>query len=106
MKKKRLALIAVLPLTIAVILGVSAILPPRAGVTKANFERVQDGMTLAEVEGIFGEKARHSTRIMVTHRYTDDGRGVPIHTITPFAYWIADADEGSRAYVFFRPTEL
>ncbi len=54
MTKKRLALIAVLPLTVAVILGALAMLPPPPGVTKANFDRIQDGMTKAEVEEIFG----------------------------------------------------
>jgi hypothetical protein len=54
--KKRRALIAILTLTIAVILGVLAMLPPRPGVTKANFDRIEKGMTLAEVEEIFGEK--------------------------------------------------
>jgi hypothetical protein len=53
-KKKRFFLIAILPLTIALTLGVLAMLPPRPGVTKANFDRIQDGMTMAEVEEIFG----------------------------------------------------
>jgi hypothetical protein len=58
MTKKRMALLAVLPLTIAVILGVPAMLPPdtRPGVTKANFDRIEMGMTLAEVEEIFGRE--------------------------------------------------
>jgi hypothetical protein len=55
MTKKRLALIAVLPLAIAVTFGVLAMLPPRPRVTKANFDRVEKGMTVAEVEGIFGQ---------------------------------------------------
>ena len=50
MTKKRVALLAVLPLTVAVILGALEMLPPRPGVTKANFDRIQEGMTLAEVE--------------------------------------------------------
>jgi hypothetical protein len=54
--KKRLLLVASLPVTIAVILGVLAMLPPddRPGVTKANFDRIEEGMTRAEVEEIFG----------------------------------------------------
>ncbi len=56
MTKKRLALIAVLPLTVAVILGVLAMLPPRPGVTTANFDRIRKGMTEDEVRGIFGAK--------------------------------------------------
>ena len=54
MTKKRLFLLASLPLTIAVIFGVLAMLPPSPGVTKANFDRIQEGMTKAEVEDIFG----------------------------------------------------
>jgi hypothetical protein len=56
MTKKRLLLIASLPLFIIVTLGVLAMLPPddRPGVTKANFDRIEKGMTLDEVEGIFG----------------------------------------------------
>jgi hypothetical protein len=56
MTKKRLLLIASLPLTIAVTLCVLAMPPPRPGVTKANFDRIKKGMTKAEVEAIFGEK--------------------------------------------------
>ena len=54
--KKRLLQIASLPLTIVVILGVLTILPHRPGVTKANFDRIEKGMTRAEVVAIFGEK--------------------------------------------------
>src|ERR1035438_9324153 len=56
MTKKRLLLIASLPLVIVVTLGVLAMLPPRPGVTKANFDRIEKGMTRAEVEQIFGGK--------------------------------------------------
>jgi hypothetical protein len=57
MTKKRLLLIASLPLTIAVTLGVLAMLPPSPGVTKANFDRIEKGMPKAEIEAIFGGKA-------------------------------------------------
>ena len=55
MTKKRLALLAVLPLTVAVIVGVLAMLPPRPGVTKADFDRIMEGMDRTEVEAIFGK---------------------------------------------------
>ena len=58
MKKKRLLLFATLPLAVAVIFGVLAMLPPRPGITKASFDRIEIGMTLAEVEEIFGGKGR------------------------------------------------
>jgi hypothetical protein len=40
MTKKHLLLIASLPVAIAVTFGVVALLPPRPGVTKANFDRI------------------------------------------------------------------
>src|SRR5436190_14192317 len=54
MTKKRLLLIATLPLAIGVTLGVLAMLPPGTGVTKANFDRINEGMTREDVEAIFG----------------------------------------------------
>jgi hypothetical protein len=57
MTMKRLLLIAVLPFTIAVTVGALAMLPPRPGVTKANFDHINAGMTESEVEAIFGRKA-------------------------------------------------
>ena len=54
MTKKRMLLIAILPLAIIVTVGVLAMLPPRPGVTKTNFDQIQEGMTKAEVEAIFG----------------------------------------------------
>lgn len=60
MTTRRLLLIAAVPLTIAVIVGVLALLPlgDRPGVTKANFDRIEMGMTLAQAEEIFGGKAK------------------------------------------------
>ena len=64
--KRSLLLIASLPLTIAVTLGVLAMLPaifpPKPGVTKANFDRIEKGMTMTEVEAIFGG-GRHQSRM-------------------------------------------
>jgi hypothetical protein len=42
---------------VAAVLIVLALLPPRPGVTKENFDRIEIGMTEAEVEAIFGEAA-------------------------------------------------
>jgi hypothetical protein len=50
---RRFILIA-LPLAIVVTLCVLAMLPPCPAVTKASFDRIQEGMTKAEVEQIFG----------------------------------------------------
>jgi hypothetical protein len=58
MTKKRLALFAVLSLTVAVMtLCVLTMLPPGPCVTKANCERIEHGMTLAQVEEVFGRLA-------------------------------------------------
>jgi len=57
MQKRLLLLIASLPLAVAISLGVLAMLPG-SGVTKANFDRIERGMRLADVEKILGGKAR------------------------------------------------
>jgi hypothetical protein len=80
--KKRLLLIATLPLIIAVTLGVFAMVPSGPGVSKANFDRIQEGMTMAEVEEIFGGKGATA--------------GMHEHT---FVFWIAN--DGSSATVDF-----
>jgi hypothetical protein len=57
--KKRLILVASLSLAaIAVTVGVLVVLPLRPGVTKANFDRIQEGKRLEEVEQIFGGKGQ------------------------------------------------
>jgi hypothetical protein len=84
MTKKRLALIAVLPLTFAVGLCVLAMLPPRPGVTKGNYDRIEKGMTKAEVEEIFGEEGIHRFQF-------DEGQDAS-------QWW---GDDFSRATVFF-----
>jgi hypothetical protein len=55
--RRRLLLIASLPLAAIVALWVAALLSPRDGVTKANFNRIQKGMTKPEVENIFGQES-------------------------------------------------
>ena len=58
--KKRLLMIAALPLAVVVTVGVLAILsamqPPSPGVTHANLKRVKIGMNRAHVEELFGER--------------------------------------------------
>jgi hypothetical protein len=39
---------------IGLVLGVLALLPPRPGVTKENFDRIEEGMSRAKVEEVFG----------------------------------------------------
>jgi hypothetical protein len=54
--RRRILLIASLPLAVGVIIGVLAMLPPRPGITMANFNRIRSGMTESDVEEIFGEE--------------------------------------------------
>jgi hypothetical protein len=75
--KKRLILISTLLLAIAVTLGVFAMLPAGPGVTKANFDRIHEGMTKAEVEKIFGREGKEGARSGVETSFlwaADDGR--------------------------------
>jgi hypothetical protein len=54
MRRRRLLLmLAGFPCLGALAWGIMAMLPPQPGVTKANFNRIKEGMTLAEVEAIF-----------------------------------------------------
>lgn len=91
MTKKRLLLIAFLLLTIAVIVGVLALLPPSPGVTKANFDRIKEGMDRTEVEEILGGKAH---KIQPTHR----AKGMPGPGVM-VAFW--GADDGSGVWITF-----
>jgi hypothetical protein len=54
MTRRRLLLIASLPLAVVVVFGVLAMLPARPGVTKANFDRIEVGMATTDVENLFG----------------------------------------------------
>ena len=54
MKKRYLTVVGLLTAVVCVILTVLAMLPLRPGVTKANFDRLEIGMTLPEVEAILG----------------------------------------------------
>jgi hypothetical protein len=55
MTKKRWVVPAgMLAACVCLTLAVLALLPPRPGVTPANIERIEDGMTVAEVEKILG----------------------------------------------------
>ena len=72
MTRKRIILIAALPLAVIVTLCVLATLH-RSHVTKANFDRIQEGMTKAEVEQIFGEKGEWDAEIDRLVWQADDG---------------------------------
>jgi len=53
-RRRRLLLIASLPLAIAMIIGVLAMLAAREGVTIAKYQRIKEGMAKSEVEQILG----------------------------------------------------
>ena len=65
--------------TLAVVgFAVVAMWPPSPGVTQANFDRIEYGMTLAEVEAIFGRSADFSVELMnigITHMWTSPSGG-------------------------------
>ena len=87
MTKKRLLLIGgFLAACVCLPLGIAALLPPTPGVTKANFDRVQEGMTMPEVRAILGEDSIPRLSI------GDDAR-------TFNDRWIAD--DGSEARILF-----
>ncbi len=61
MRKNRWLLLGLLLASIAgIVLVVLALLLPRPGVTEENFDRIEVGMTRAEVEAIFGGPATGS----------------------------------------------
>ena len=55
-RKRWIAVAGILVSLVGLGAFVPTLLPPRPGVTKANFERIHDGMSQAEVEAIFGSK--------------------------------------------------
>ena len=56
MTKKRLLLISMPPVVVIATIIVFAILPTGPGVTKSNFDRIEVGFDLAQVEEIFGRR--------------------------------------------------
>ena len=68
-------------LCVGIALGVLAVLPSGPGVTKANFDRIEEGMTRAEVDELFGGK--------VLLERLDQG-------------WTWIADDGSEVWIGFR----
>jgi hypothetical protein len=53
-KKRWMVLASLLAAGVCLTLAVLALLPPRPGVTKANFDRIEEGMTLDEINTILG----------------------------------------------------
>ena len=62
MTRKRLILVAALVAFTCLLLGVLVALPPRSGVTKANYDRTRMGMSYwEEIESILGEPGDSTT---------------------------------------------
>jgi hypothetical protein len=83
--RKRLILATVaLSVAVYIVLTVLALQPPRHGLTKANFDRVEDGMSLLDVETIFGGMPRYGNQSPQGQLYFtwvwqgDDGAGAII----------------------------
>jgi hypothetical protein len=53
-KRRWIVLASLFAGAVCLTLAVLALLPPRVSVTKANYDRIEEGMTLKEVVGIFG----------------------------------------------------
>jgi hypothetical protein len=54
-RKNRCILVAgLLAVGVCLTLAVLVLLPPRPGVTKANYDRIEEGMSLAEINAILG----------------------------------------------------
>jgi hypothetical protein len=55
MKRRYLILALGFVAFVGIVLGVLAILPPRTGITKANFDRIEKRMTVEDCEALLGD---------------------------------------------------
>jgi len=53
-KKRCYIILGILTACVCVLWAVAAMIPPRPGVTKANFDRIHEGMTLTETKAMLG----------------------------------------------------
>jgi len=97
-KRRYLIVAGILAGCVCAALGVVAMLPPQPGVTKANFDRIEIGMTKSEVEQIFGRERTVSPSpfrsLVVLATFQCDFEGVAVMC------W--DADNGSWAGIGFK----
>jgi hypothetical protein len=59
-RKRLLAICGALGILVFMVLVLLTVIPPRPGITKRNFDRIQQGMTKAEVEALLGGQAGYS----------------------------------------------
>lgn len=57
MRRRYLAVAGILAILLGAGFGVGMMLPPSPGITKANFDRIEKGMMISDVEIILGRKA-------------------------------------------------
>ena len=81
-KKRWIVLAGVLVACVWLTLAVLPLMPPRPGITPANIQRIEEGMTLAEVEEILGGPGverwpRFDTHV-VTWNHPHDGTYVRV----------------------------
>jgi hypothetical protein len=67
MKKRYFILAVCFVAFVGIVLGVLAMLPPRVGVTKANFDRIEDTMKKPEIEDIIGQPTDKSSNGLSWH---------------------------------------
>ena len=78
MTRKPLLLIAAVSLAIAMALGIIVMLPHDSGVTRANFDRIEKGMTESQVEAILGRRFdRWGVGIAGMKEWTGDAETIP-----------------------------
>jgi hypothetical protein len=101
MRRRRLLLAAGALALLAVVAAWTWLLVPRPGpgVTRANYERIREGMPLAEVEAIVGRKA--------DYRLIEDGLGPSVSQLRLLHIWLEGGDffeEGTTSLVVsFKP---
>lgn len=98
MKRRLVKFAFVFQACFAIALSVLVIVMPHFGVTKLNFDRIENGMTMYEVEAIFGRSPDDIFR-----RPPDDFRPLELDRDekTRKMMWTWRNDDGSRAYVYF-----
>lgn len=95
MRKRLLLSAGMLAGVVCVALAFAATLPvpqPRAGVTKANFDRIDSSMTRTDVENLLGQK------------FTSDG--IKIRHMAVYTCCIWRGDDGAIASITFSPAGL
>ena len=92
-KKRYPAVAGLLTILVCAGFGVGMMMSPTPGVTKAKFDRIKKGMTIEEVERIFGNK------------YDEEGWKSSFDSDSPEVYQRTKPDEDAWTY-FWKPAEI